>query len=187
MGAAMREHPILFSALMVQAILDGRKTQTRRTIKPQPLARTGRKFIVPDDAPKKWRDCDDFISVCPYGLKCENLWVRETWALKSGYGWVYKADNSKFNDGLKWKPSIHITRDASRIDLKITDIHVERLNDISEKDAIAEGIELPHPGETLYHGWARDKYAELWVEINGEESWAANPWVWVIEFERIRP
>lgn len=150
----MKERPILFSGEMVRAILDGRKTQTRRFVKPQPIGFTGRKYIVPNEAPKAWRDSDDFVSLCPYGAPSDRLWVRETWAQipemkPSGYftnpewknrvAW-YRADNDKPMWGGAWRPSIHMPRWASRITLEIVNVRAERLSAITESDAETEGI-----------------------------------------------
>lgn len=181
----MRERPILFSAPMVRAILDGRKTQTRRAVKHTPL------LGYPDD----WchhvgkRDFEhgvgDFRRFCAYGQPGDQLWVRETFATDGEGFFAFRADGETYNDGLPWKPSIHMPRKASRIDLEITGIRVERLQEISYKDTIAEG---PRPC-----GWGNDdggvqrNFARLWDEINGPGSWDKNPWVWVIEFRRIRP
>lgn len=173
---------------MVTAILDGTKTQTRRIWKPRPG-----KF---DDQPHLER--------CPYGQPGDQLWVRETFALTGdnaspivhpvhgGVAWR-ATDHSK---AFTWKPSIHMPRWASRITLEITGIRVERLQSITEQDAIAEGIALVHGKEML--GWndyeaeilgglakAKDSYASLWRSINGPESWNQNPYVWVVEFKRI--
>ena len=177
----MKERPILFSGPMVRAILDGRKTQTRRVVKPQP------DWIRP-------RVSDDGIAhgycgsgptdgiKCPYGTVGDRLWVRESWAKSGEVGDAteYRADNPD-PIGAKWRPSIHMPRWASRIDLEITGIRVERLQEISERDAMAEGCEY------LTNSVARSNFVKLWISINGQDSWSANPWVWVIEFKRIKP
>ena len=147
------EKPILFSTPMVQAILSGSKTLTRRVMKPQPLFYTGRKYIVPDDAPKKWHDCDDIFAagLCPYGRTGDVLWVRETWCMEwvdpDGFTgkYLYKADGIEVihvDDPEKspWRPSIHMPREAARIFLKVKSVSVGRLQDISEEDAVAEGV-----------------------------------------------
>lgn len=145
---------------------------------------------------------------CPYGGPGERLWVRETWSpipemKPSGYftdpKWVdrrvwYRADNDKPMWGGKWKPSIHMPRWASRITLTITGIRIERLNSISEEDAMAEGIfrfatDPPMYGASpdgtlgpMIGATACEAYRYLWESINGKGSWDANPWVWVVEF-----
>lgn len=220
----MKQIPILFSTPMVQAILDGRKTQTRRTIKPQPELRqfignvTGNKiegwqipgtdkFWQPDDAP----DCS--LLNCPYGKPGDVLWVRETWSSLNTdngieYGFKSTASNATLEAmedyKLKWKPSIHMPKAACRLYLQITDIRVERLQDISEDDAKAEGIQpllqsrmqvaidgrlyrnyLNNP-ELFNHGLRPvDSFKSLWQTINGPESWDRNDWIWVISFKRI--
>ena len=137
-----KERPILCSAPDVMAILDGRKTQTRRIMKPQPNR------TWPDEVTPHWsvggnRTLPGASNPlrCPYGVPGDRLWVREAWRLPDGApkGWVdYRADDTR--DGFKWKPSIHMPRWASRITLEVTDVRVERLQDISEADAMAEGV-----------------------------------------------
>jgi hypothetical protein len=186
----MKERPILFSAPMVRAILEGRKTQTRRVVKKSAEMDTnGFMALVPDE--KK----------CPYGQAGDRLWVRETFHVCPHHDDVfYKSDDlllpRKCMAHRRWRPSIHMPRWASRITLKITGVRVERLQDISEADAIAEGIEPdgdfwkhygPHPlkdlGENVAHAYPVNSFRSLWHSINGPESWAANPWVWVVEFK----
>ena len=172
----MSEKPILFSAQMVRAILEGRKTQTRRVIKPQPEA-----DLDPSTVVAAW-DTGFIDEKCPYGETGDHLWIRENfWKDKdTGKCLGYCADDEgKYanNKTVKKTPSIHIPRVASRITLEITAIRVERLQDISEEDALAEGIqvwesELP-----------TEQFKDLWVSINGEQSWDKNPFVWVIEFK----
>ena len=196
----MKEHPILFSAPMVRAILEGRKTQTRRIIKPQPDRVIGGFPAV-----------DDFGELQPirrpYGKPGDRLWVRETWVF-TDYDfnhmpneYAYRADYAETDSLLwKWKPSIHMPRAASRILLEVVNVRVERLRDISEADAIAEGVEVTgrniygnpiykdYSGESLRgDGWssAQRSFQSLWQSINGPESWEQNPWVWVVEFKRI--
>jgi hypothetical protein len=176
----MRERPILFSAPMVRALLAGTKTQTRRIVKGG----------IPFD--------DDFeIVASPYGDPGDRLWVREShWWFKDepdnscGYyppkltreDVEYRADG---DDGRKvWRPSIHMPRWASRITLEVTGVRVERLQDISEADARAEGVE-PNAFERTADNYGSVLYRRLWESINGPGSWDANPWVWVVEFRRI--
>lgn len=201
----MKERPILFSGPMVRAILDGRKTQTRRAVKPQPTKLAGPNFDG------LWSDTIDPVVryfACPYGQPGDRLWVKETFVpTTDGKNYVYRADArdrsgyrwtsiTPDDKDVKWKPSIFCTRAASRIALKITDVRAERLQDISEADAISEGIDRDTTGvgwARYTPGWpthgivtgasARDSYASLWESINGKNSWAANPWVWVIVFK----
>lgn len=199
-----KEKPILFSGPMVRAILDGRKTQTRRIVKDP--ARIG--CLTGDCPHTNQSDCIRDITVfgatqCPYGNEMDRLWVRETFAAPWGLdykfpggesGILYRADNpKKFPDDGTWKPSIFMPRAASRITLEITAVRVERLQDISEQDAIAEGISNIGPCRSV--GWQDysggpgfmrpiKSYKSLWESINGKGSWAANPWVWVIEFKK---
>lgn len=224
----MKERGMIFNGEMVRAILDGRKTQTRRIVKGTDGAV---KFC------KEWDINGEEIFVvlgekdhtgmnpvlgalsCPFGAIGDRIWVRETWGVVShafsddglmidwvpdrpataihempfgngyysGYA-IYAADSDftwgdddGYEDGRScWKPSIHMPRAASRILLEITDVRVERLRSMSQDDARAEGvIAASGPMEA---GLA---FRELWDSIYGEESWKANPWVWVIEFKRV--
>lgn len=198
----MKERPIIFSGEMVRAILEGRKTQTRRVIKPQPSGDVG--AWPYDDHRENWL-------VCPYGSQECRLWVRETWrpfVLGSRFNQEvdieYRADGQKilhhpisseklekweggFSD-CSWKPSIHMPRWASRITLEITDVRVERVQDITDADAVAEGID---PEEDKYDGHQVPKvnFSFLWDSINEKRGfgWDANPWVWVVEFKKVKP
>lgn len=230
----MKERPILMSAPMVRAILAGTKTQTRRVVKPQPdvaewqaiqrMHGTGpdgsrhgdwREFrVVGED----WPDGPEDSIFCPYGAPGDRLWVRETWACFDERAMLhrrpdaihYAASTSPQGDeirkefGVRWRPSIHMPRWACRITLEVISTSVERLQEISEADAVAEGIERTVTGE----GWRRydadtgqeaaglhpcadpvSSYRSLWDSINGPDSWDANPWVWVLEFScgELRP
>ena len=173
----MKEYPIIFSGPMVRAILDGRKTQTRRVIKPQPkgeFCRYG--FHMPTQA--IWTDLT--VVSCPYGQPGDLLWVRETFAAAGDQSWVeYRADcDSKV---IRWRPSIHMPRSASRLTLRITDVRVQRVQEISEEDARAEG--------TTGLAGAMTGFPYLWESINAKRGygWNTNPWVWAISFERIMP
>lgn len=232
------DKPILFSGPMVRAILDGRKTQTRRVVKPQPSLFqkevVGAHWVDPffEGDPAFWavnsegKYLGKWRKDCPYGQPGGLLWVRETFAdvnSESGPGFAYRADESfgrpdydgpdygagpsfdydkyprgSFSmwysdllngaEGHSWKPSIHMPRWASRITLEITGVRVERLQDISEDDARAEGIPPFVPediGSAAFKEgprWYRHNFEDLWQSINGPGSWDANPWVWVVEF-----
>ena len=188
-----KERPILFSAPMVRALLDGSKTQTRRVVKPQPVydGRFAGGWKLKGKKGHEAATCSPFIAeVCPYGQPGDRLWVRESFAhiyrdnsspeRRSFEDVAYMADGRGIDIGAygSWKPSIHMPRWASRITLEITGVRVERLQDISEADARAEGASQ-HP-DGPWHA-----YRSLWTLINGPDSWAANPWVWIIEFKRI--
>ena len=204
----MKERPILFSGPMVQAILDGRKTMTRRVCKYQPsvsVRKAGSMWgIKGGDA--LWHFGHKIVS-CPYGQPGDRLWVRETWMPFTEQGCpvgatIYRATDHPEPDGdspLRWKPSIFMPRWASRITLEITAVRVERVQDISEKDAKAEGCggyvggEGPMSESVLaiepgynHPNFFRDGFAYLWDSLNAKRGygWDANPWVWVISFKR---
>lgn len=197
----MIERPILFSAQMVCAILDGRKTVTRRVIKPQP-AECGNGWMEYRNGKSKvtWHDPTAQESIrtapienhCPYGAPGDLLWVRETFAVNmvAGKNFVfYRADSAPDGDGAKWKPSIFMPRQYSRITLRITSVHAERLKNIKDTDAIAEGVTLTGSIDTtgITTGQPVQDFALLWDSINAERgfTWVSNPFVWVVSFERI--
>lgn len=245
----MKERPILFNTEMVQAILEGRKTQTRRIMRRQPddVERFHHGEPTTDtDArhailrcynnPKGFKNCNSgWLANANYKTPFsefnvgDHLWVREIFMGLGGTGvehrnsegrlqhYAYAADCPKGSHGdelrkdfgLKWKPSIHMPRSASRLVLEITNIRVERLNDISEADAIAEGVKpvsvpdyVPVDGgytranrtmwkgyqnnERAYRDTAKDSFMSLWQSVYGADSWVANPWVWVAEFKVIQ-
>lgn len=236
----MTERPILFSAPMVRALLDGSKTQTRRVVRQQPEYPI---IIATDPHTNRYQVGERepvteaaLLRECPYGQLGDRLWVRETWGVVSndwdadgnlsdwvpdrpttpisempfGKGYysghaIYAADGSYEwagdDDGggeprSAWHPSIHMPRAASRIMLEIVSVRVERLAEISESDARAEGCAAS--------GWqpsysnpdnaggdesmsAKDAFSDLWKSINGAGSWGATPFVWVVEFKRVTP
>ncbi|CNE25336.1 ASCH domain-containing protein [Yersinia enterocolitica] len=188
----MNEKPILFNAEMVQAILSGRKTQTRRIMGNQPAGQDLETVHVRhnDDFNFQWYGNlgESSYFPCPLGKPGDQLWVRETWN-KHGGLITYRADHDWIEEmrkatvcPAKWVPSLHMPRWASRINLLITGVRVERLKDISEQDALAEGVSANE------HSPARYVFGSLWQSIYGADnpkSWQANPWVWVIEFERM--
>ncbi len=240
----MKEKPILLNAEMVRAVLDGRKTQTRRIapisqLKIEPYERDMVTWNV--QFSKAFKGVTGSYSggrlseseakrviasqFCPFGAVGDRLWVRETFAghyidddqiqdIKDGRDKAsdlceYRADYPSGAQALEgWTPSIHMPRWASRITLEITGVRVERLQDISEGDAKAEGLaEITKDGSLFKFGipdrdgypgnddngwpwteWERnpvDAYRKLWQSIYGADSWQANPWVWVIEFKRV--
>lgn len=213
----MKERPILCSGPMVRAILSGQKTVTRRIVKPQfASAPTDVVDGVPSwDSPTNYAGEVQMNTQrgkpCPYGKPGDCLWVRETFSRSNPGGddgvYFYRADGrfpSAMGGGCFygdeiWKPSIHMPRFASRILLEVTDVRVERLQDISDEQAEAEGIEgcIPScPGPYDEHGnpecdcmnlTYKQSFQALWESINGRKSWDANPWVWAVEFKRIEP
>ncbi len=186
----MKERPILFSGEMVRAILEGRKTQTRRVVKPQPCEmNVWHGAIYDGEIDLNKTPCME-PKKSPYGVPGDRLWVRETFCTGSFYDCFqedgvicYRATggNATESDCAAWRPSIHMPRRASRITLEVTGVRVERVQDISEDDAKAEGVSLEK--------WDsyRVAYAELWSDLNAKRGfgWSVNPWVWVIEFRRM--
>lgn len=207
----MKERPILFNAEMVRLILEGKKTQTRRIIKPEPPDEWNPvvEVYAPTKVNRRGEEYpgaevfgaadEDFGRPCPYGQPGDHLWVRET-IINGINRAVYAADRKKViitaSDGLPAEvvfsrhtiPSIHMPRWASRITLEIKDVRVERIKDISSDDCVAEGIPESKAPEALIkigdHKWA---FKNLWESINGPMSFLESPWVWVIEFKRIKP
>lgn len=203
---------MIFNAEMVRALLSGRKTQTRRIIKPQPEA------TLSGSLSGKWLSrplnglllpkIEDIAIHCPFGVVGDRIWVRETFQgplfdydLMDSYCkdptpfekpefCVYKADGvpaPEFYDAddelhCCWRPSIHMPRWACRILLEITNVRVERLKSISDGDAIREGCST---ADMMSGDCVADMFARLWASIYGSDSWNANPWVWVIEFKRV--
>lgn len=207
----------MFSTDMVRALLAGRKTQTRRIVKPQPDARNGR-YVQPmhGTSPdgRKFGDWREFRVVgpdypdaesdsfwCPYGQPGDHLWVRETWDFRPWGGpdtpncirVAYAAGGEQrelsaphnWNPMLygqeRWRPSIHMPRWASRLTLRITEVRVQRLNEIVDGDCVAEGVgleDLRLPGDTVLVGYRR-----IWEDIHGQFSWGDNPWVWALTFD----
>ncbi|BGE54539.1 Hypothetical protein [Pseudomonas phage vB_PaeP_Tr60_Ab31] len=228
----MKERPILFNDQMVRAILEGRKTVTRRIAKPVKHPDLGNIYapgaLVLEHEPQHVVD-----RACPYGQPGDRLWVREAWQgplisdeeQAANQSWwkdmtkfqdqahcAYRAsgDNNEYVDPdgyfhCKWKPSIHMPRWASRILLEIVSVRVERLQDGEGETAfesryLAEGMNRIHHGDGAHYysafrdethpsNWCDpfDAWRELWESINGADSWAANPWVWVVEFKRVTP
>ena len=219
----MKDRPILFSAPMVRAILEGRKTQTRRVVKPQPYSETAHpkcaaivrhlqdvfwavNWRTPRDVHGKRHYIDrdgNSPYKCPYGQPGDSLWVRETWAAhlrwngvkpsdidgdRADFRW-YRADGddiARERPG-RWRPSIHMPRWASRLNLLVTDVRVERVQDISPGDAAAEGIAMRDEMRTD-EDWGANMvpdFASLWDSINAKRgySWEKNPWVWAVTFE----
>ncbi len=216
----MKARGMIFNSEMVRAILDGRKTQTRRIMKIQPEhSGLGLRRVIDskngsDDGKYFWSSSDacglkarSKSFACPFGAVGDRIWGRETWAEAGASApdlKLYRAnypehvpsiyENVPPAEEIRWTPSIHMPRWASRILLEITDVRVERLNAISEEDARAEGIidgGCLNCGETEPCGCANpepdatDAFAYLWQSIYGQENWNANPWVWVIEFKRV--
>ena len=239
----MKEHQILFNAQMVRAILDGRKTQTRRVMKPQPDSTHDGEPYWFIGGYRAWRftgttailRIGSFNPISsPYGKTGDRLWVRESWRIGAwdedsgcvaidymadGYCrkewikptndprgeifarlWLQSANDARKVYGeldqydwqagespCRWRPSIHMPRWASRILLEVTEVRVERLQEISIQDAMAEGVAETAPRLKDLEPCMEWRYAyeDLWNVINGPGSWDANPWVWVIEFRRI--
>ncbi|EOL8946341.1 hypothetical protein ACM91X_003541 [Cronobacter dublinensis] len=231
----MTERPLIFNAEMVRAILDGRKTQTRRIMKPQPEDCPRGGHWWPSDKHRTMLHVEEALQnseviwagivgdACPFGDVGDRLWVRETWSDVNSEGCpavAYRADSDtrllaeietfRDEDGVlntadprldkywfaawsgdlfsgtegSWRPSIHMPRWASRITLEITGVRVERLASISSDDARAEG----YPAARAADGGNIDPwlwFRDLWDGIYPEQSFKANPWVWVVEFKRV--
>ncbi len=213
-----RESPILFNCAMVRAILAGAKAQTRRAIKPQPLEASfldaqgayqprfdeeGRLLVATVNGVN--------LLTCPFGQPGDRLWVRESFTDLRGTGiehrpdpsgpiqrYAYSADTlpgshgdmARKDFGIKWRPSIHMPRDACRLVLEVTDVRVERLQTISEADALAEGIEDLN-GRFTFNGGMHESltprlsFQTMWTSTGGD--WAGNPWVWVVSFMVVTP
>jgi hypothetical protein len=195
----MKERPILMKAHEVRAILAGTKVQTRRVVKPRKDPDFGCHL-----APGEIAGDENRSRLCPYGRPGDRLWVREAWTTHKFMDAIPPRDLTTISiayvaDGPiktgKYRQAFHMPRRYSRILLDVTAVRVERLQDISEADAKAEGVTPKwEPGcsgrlmEAL-GGFrfrpAGSAYAELWEQINGPGSWDANPWVWVVEFRRV--
>ena len=195
---------MLFSTPMVQAIISGKKTQTRRVIKlpsyhPSMEHKEVSKFEIKDF--KVYDGNGDFEGDLKDMYRPGDiLWVRECFhKYESADGSIiysYKVENKIIENAKIWKPSIHMPKEACRLFLQIKSIKCERLHDISESDAIAEGVNLNKKDYQLFLQTLKNDvsvpkhiagiaFMDLWGSINGKESWDANPWVWVIEFEQI--
>jgi len=219
-----KERPILFSGAMVRAILEGRKTQTRRIIAPQPSDKTKAWWCVSSTTRAdvgKWTPKDSNVLKdnpqptgkpikCPFGDFGDRLWVKETWCNypMAGNdclpGLIYQATNDCIPKW-KWQLAIHMPREASRIALDIVSVRVERLNDIGEADAMAEGVSdvssedgrFRYGDIEAYFNYpiyqrkdpkcylAKWSFKHLWESINDTGSWVFNPWVWVVEFRTV--
>ncbi|MNJ44790.1 hypothetical protein D3C77_398560 [compost metagenome] len=201
-----KERPILFNGPMVCAVLDGRKTVTRRALSARSLkeigcgVQLGECHELPVDGKVHPNDASYYAELCPFGLPGDRLWVRETFGLQvrrygggTGEHIVYRATNPdaiycRSAEGkeypVKWKPSIHMPRHSCRILLEITDVRVEPLQHITIGQICKEGL-----ARSMYEfipvTQAFDAFAELWSSTGGD--WDANPWVWVVEFKRIEP
>jgi len=199
----MKERPILFTGAMVRAILAGGKTQTRRVVDSGRLCKkqlAAGVITTDSDMENGWQR---LVPFCPYGLPGSTLWIKETWKPTTAHVGPpetfvrYRADDGRRSvdhtmggsQSDKWRPSIYMPRWASRITLKVLSVRVERVQEISQEDARAEGVTLPHIGtarELMSHRLA---FEALWDSINAKKpcrGWASNPWVWVVEFKVVR-
>jgi hypothetical protein len=190
------DRPILFSGPMIRALMAGTKTQTRRVAKcdGNPFPSASGAWVAMNAAKGEITEMR-----CPYGEPGDRLWVRETHRKIIGQsgGWIETDYRATYKHGermgdhigvkAKWTPSIFMTRAASRITLKITDVRLEGLNDISPEDAVAEGWPGPDEANTIRNAYPIAWYSHLWDKINGKRApWDSNPWVWVVCFENDR-
>lgn len=217
----IKAKPILFNDAMIRALLNGTKTQTRRIMKPQLPGFVTEVLCYPSNKKDWWPPHPQtgepwlkYERICPYGRSGDLLWVREAfqplledgcdfrssdWETGHGYALGYVAtdgvvDYLDQNDNItsRCKPSIHMPRWASRLTLRITDVRVQRLQEISEADARAEGGPPSHPSidrvskDLGFTDFPRSWFAQLWDSINGDGAWNANPFVWAISFDVIR-
>lgn len=230
----MKERPILFNGAMVRALLDGSKTQTRRAFNTRMIdlmyiaGHAGEVSYFVEKGFMEPNDASYVLDFCPFGQIGDRLWVRETfqptfsdgrehgentpdWETGEGYSVKYPATDEiiEWIDGddkitSRCKPGMHMPRWASRIQLEITDVRVERLKSITNEDSICEGAKFTDFGKDRYgeqcDGWrcdraprsasdalgsARSAYANIWESINGAGSWNTNPWVWCISFKQV--
>lgn len=211
----MKERPILFSTAMVQAILAGRKTQTRRVVNPEPEGNVHSPWCHHQTNIWQWKTGKANVNykedkrACPYGKPGDILWVRETWAKQPEYPHeipLFKSTLSSDGDELRkalkveWRPSIHMRKEYAQIWLELTDVRVQRLQDVSEEDAIAEGIDrrksdlfpetiayLNYRSTNSFTKWLTNaglSFETLWDSINAKSKpWASNPWVWALTFK----
>lgn len=193
------DRPILMSASMVHAVIGGTKTQTRRVLKIDADSVEPHEKFPGEFSP--WKNGEKLPTIlCPYGSAGDRLWVRETgWQRMGASGTFdpYYYDASVTADVATWlkerphvfrrRPSIHMPRAASRITLKITDVRVAHLQEISPGDAEAEGWPGPDAENTIRNAYPIAWYSHLWDQINGKTApWASNPWVWVLGFEVVK-
>jgi hypothetical protein len=206
----MKDTPMLFSGAMVRAILEGRKSQTRRVVKPQPIAsptnpphdaKVGALYVCPDRFPTSDKQGSVIVhcegpgitrsmgqlqfteSFSPYGTPGDRLWVRETWRRERAGAGTEGLRYRADDDtaGVRWTPAIHMPRTACRIELEVTEVRVERLQAITWQDAEEEGVGHVMPKSAV------EMYQELWDSLNAARGygWAVNPWVWVVSFKRV--
>jgi hypothetical protein len=198
-GASPKARPILFSGPMVRALFEGRKTQTRRVVKPRLVPMVEECLRVNG----KWVfDTLEYDFGALSGRPGDLLWVRETWrpftcTASPGCSIDYRATQIDHSD-IRWRPGIHMPRWASRLTLELTDVRVQRLNDISEDDAKAEGFQAGWMGPALpptplgdgmiisspgTYASAAGHFQALWCELHGFDAWDADPWVWALSFK----
>lgn len=205
-----KERPILFSGPMVRAILEGKKTQTRRVVKPQPPAgyrqwgRVISDHVAFTNHPLQGEKGDVIGARCPYGQDSDRLWLRESMRMDNEGTWLYSADNEPAGCDMEddhlmipWVmgkqtehcPSIHMPHWASRITLEVISVRVERIQDITPADMQAEGIDCLYDGDQINEHYTRQAWVNLWDGINAARgySWESNPFVWRVEFRKVRP
>ena len=211
----MNSRPLLFTGENIRAIYKNRKTMTRRVIRPQPSDGGLDCCTAGDGEFSAWQDPGLLLEehsedggpcqrICPYGVTGDLLWVRETWGAWPYAGGGVQLDSVRYratdnppedlHNAWRWRPSIHMPRELSRLTLRIINVRVERVQDITPKDCVAEGIRLVVGdvgkvmiGENMVHGTPRPLFERLWDSINGPRGfwWKDNYWVWVVEWDKV--
>jgi hypothetical protein len=196
----VKERPIIFGDWAIPKLLDGSKVQTRRPVKLPEGEWVSIANIEDDEPSDKWQIESPKLRYgrvidrikCPFGIVGDRLWCREAWC-QAGTGQVfYRADGNELAEHVRWFPSIHMPREASRVTLELTQVRVERVQDIGEEDAEAEGVS---PMLLGYAGCSadymtdivsyREGFADLWGSIYGPDAWARNDWCWCLSFRRV--
>lgn len=188
----MAEKPIIFSGPMVRAILDGRKTQTRRVVRHIPALGPPENWCHKHERARFAEIVGDYRRFCPYGTPGSYLWVREPWGEglgPHGESIVYLYYERDGIAGGPYKSPIFMPRKASRITLRITNVRVERVQDVDAYDAVAEGYPGSRDKQQSWEDEVLEEFTAMWESFNGSRvgcSWDDNPWCWVLSFEVVK-